>query len=101
MFFFLLVLVLVLVLDFHCFRLRGRRRGRGRLPANNYVIMFSNNKFTRIQGHLPVWFRSDFVSISHRSMNAKMPARWKSRTPFIRPGSRMETDRMKPLPAQS
>lgn len=34
-------------------------------------------------------------------MNAKMLASWKSRTPLMRPGSRMDTERMKPFAAHS
>ena len=38
--------------------------------------------------------RAAFDSFSHCSMKARMLARWKRRTPLIRPGSRMDTDRM-------
>jgi hypothetical protein len=61
----------------------------------------SGNKSIHVWGYLPVSFRSGLASILHRSMKARMLARWKSRAPFIRLGSRIGPDRMKPFLANS
>jgi hypothetical protein len=83
------------LLDVH--RTLGRDDSARRTAVDAGARPHAGEAFLRVSRFVP----AVKALASHRSMNAKMLARWKSRTPLTRPGSRMDTERMKPFAAHS